>query len=551
MGKIQMPVIEFDTHPDTYRHWNLSFDGAIARLEMDVSEVDSVDGSTDLVLNSYDLGVDIELADAISRLRFEHPEVRAVVVTSAKDRVFCAGANIRMLAKADHGFKVNFCKYTNETRLGIEDASAHSSLRFLAALNGTASGGGYELALACDHILLVDDRTSAVSFPEVPLLGVLPGTGGLTRVVDKRLVRRDRADFFSTVAEGIKGRRAVKWNLVDSVAPLSRFPAVVGEQAAKLVESVEKKRTGPGVQLPPLTRTIEEDSWSYDHVNVSLNRDERIATVTLQAPSDVGPTDAQAIREAGTAWWPFALFREWDDALLRLRFNEPLIGTLLIKTAGDMETVLKTDEVLESQKDDWFVNEVRHFIKRVLKRQDMTAKSQYALIEAGSCFGGTLLEVALAADRTYMLDDPDGGIFLATSKLNDCTYPMGNGLSRLQTRFLGEPELISQLLERTGELFDTPEADELGLVTDAPDDLDWDDTIRVGIEERASLSPDALTGMEANLRFAGPETMETKIFGRLTAWQNWIFQRPNAVGPEGALTLYGHPQRPTFSWKRT
>jgi benzoyl-CoA-dihydrodiol lyase len=551
MGKIQMPTIEFDTHPDSYRHWNLTFDGAIARLEMDVSEVDSVDGSTDLVLNSYDLGVDIELADAISRLRFEHPEVRAVVVTSAKDRVFCAGANIRMLAKADHGFKVNFCKYTNETRLGIEDASDHSSLRFLAALNGTASGGGYELALACDHILLVDDRTSAVSFPEVPLLGVLPGTGGLTRVVDKRLVRRDRADFFSTVAEGIKGRRAVKWNLVDSVAPLSRFPEVVGQQAVALAETVERERTGPGVQLPPLTRTIDENSWRYDHVKVALNRDERIATVTLEAPSDVGPTDAESIREAGTAWWPFALFREWDDVLLRLRFNEPLIGTLLIKTAGNMETVLKVDEVLEAQKDDWFVHEVRHFIKRVLKRQDMTAKSQYALIEAGSCFGGTLLEVALAADRTYMLDDPDGGIFLATSKLNESAYPMGNGLSRLQTRFLGEPELVSQLLERTGELFETPDADDLGLVTDAPDDLDWDDTIRVGIEERASLSPDALTGMEANLRFAGPETMETKIFGRLTAWQNWIFQRPNAVGTEGALTLYGHPQRPTFSWKRT
>jgi len=518
---------------------------------MDVSEVDSVDGSTDLVLNSYDLGVDIELADAISRLRFEHPEVKTVVVTSAKDRVFCAGANIRMLAKADHGFKVNFCKYTNETRLGIEDASDYSSLRFLAALNGTASGGGYELALACDHILLVDDRSSAVSFPEVPLLGVLPGTGGLTRVVDKRMVRRDRADFFSTVAEGIKGRRAVKWNLVDSVAPLSRFPEVVGQQAKTMAESVVTNRSGEGVQLPVLDRTIEDDHWSYEHVDVAFERDARIATVTLKAPSEVGPTDSEGIRAAGASWWPLALFRQWDDVLLRLRFNEPLIGTILLKTEGDLQTVLDIDDVLENNKSDWFVNEVRHLIKRVLKRQDMTAKSQYALIEPGSCFGGTFLEVALAADRTYMLDDPDGGVFVSTSKMNESAYPMGNGLTRLQTRFLGEPELVSQLLERAGELLETPDADDLGLVTDAPDDLDWDDTIRVGIEERASLSPDALTGMEANLRFAGPETMETKIFGRLTAWQNWIFQRPNAVGEEGALTLYGHPQRPTFHWKRT
>ncbi len=551
MGKTDMPAISFDTHPDAYRHWNLSFDGAIARLEMDVSEVDSVDGSTELVLNSYDLGVDIELADAVNRLRFEHPEVKTVVVTSAKDRVFCAGANIRMLAKADHGFKVNFCKYTNETRLGIEDASTNSSLRFLAALNGTASGGGYELALACDHILLVDDRSSAVSFPEVPLLGVLPGTGGLTRVVDKRMVRRDRADFFSTVAEGIKGRRAQKWNLVDSVAPLSRFPEVVDQQASTLADSVATERDGDGVTLPPLERTITDDTWTYKHVEVAFDRSDRIASVTIKAPESVGPTDAASIRAMGAEWWPLAAFREWDDVLLRMRFNEPLIGTLLIKTEGDLETILGIDEVLEATKDDWFVNEVRHLIKRVLKRQDMTAKSQYALIEPGSCFGGTLLEVALAADRTYMLDDPDGGVFVATSTMNESAYPMGNGLTRLQTRFLGEPELVTQLLEQRGEPLETPDADELGLVTDAPDDLDWDDTIRVGIEERASLSPDALTGMEANLRFAGPETMETKIFGRLTAWQNWIFQRPNAVGEEGALTLYGHPQRPTFHWKRT
>ena len=551
MGNQEMPAIAFDTHPDNYRHWNLTVEGSIARLEMDVSEVDSVDGSTDLVLNSYDLGVDIELADAVMRLRFEHPGVKTVVVTSAKDRVFCAGANIRMLAKATHGFKVNFCKYTNETRLGIEDASMHANLRFLAALNGTASGGGYELALACDHILLVDDRSSAVSFPEVPLLGVLPGTGGLTRVVDKRKVRRDRADFFSTVAEGIKGKRAQKWNLVDSVAALSRFPEVVKEEAARLAASVTGDKNGAGVALPPLKRELGTDVWKYDHIEVSFDRADRVATVTIQGPEDVGPTRAEAIRTAGASWWPFAVFREWDDILLRLRFNEPLIGTVLIKTEGRAETVLAVDEVLQSEGDDWFVNEVIHFIKRVLKRQDMTAKSQYALIEPGSCFAGTLLEVALACDRTYMLDDPDGGVVVATSRANENAYPMGNGLTRLETRFLGEPNLLRELIERQGEMLETPDADELGLVTDAPDDLDWDDTIRVGIEERASLSPDALTGMEANLRFPGPETMETKIFGRLTAWQNWIFQRPNAVGEEGALTLYGHPQRPTFHWKRT
>ena len=546
------PKLTFERHPDHYHHWQLSVDGCTATLVMNVAEDGAVDGHSDLVLNSYDIGVDIELADAVTRLRFEYPEVRVVVITSGQERIFCAGANIRVLAGSTHGFKVNFCKYTNETRLHIEDASAHSGIRFLAALNGTASGGGYELALACDDILLVDDRTSAVSFPEVPLLGVLPGTGGLTRVVDKRKVRRDRADWLSTVAEGLKGKRALKWGLVDAIAKLSRWDDSVAERAAALSEqTTSRAEVGSGVALPPLGAEVDAHHITYRHVAVALQPETRSATVTLTAPAEVGPRDLEGVRAQGADWWVFRAFRELDDALLRLRFNHPEVGTLLIQTRGAHDVIVAADAVLsELESKDWFVAEVRHFIKRVLKRLDVSSKSVFALVDQGSCFAGTWLELALAADRQYMLDDPDEQVWMTVTALNGGSYPMGNGLTRLQTRFLGSPEAVDTLLAEAGELLATADADDFGLVTDAPDDLDWEDTVRVALEERASLSPDALTGMEANLRFAGPETLETKIFGRLSAWQNWIFQRPNAVGERGALTLYGHPERPVFDYDR-
>ena len=546
-----VPEVTLERHPDTYRHWRLSVDGVVATLTMDVDEAGSHLAGIELVLNSYDISVDIELADVIRRLRFEHPGVRAVIVTSAKDRIFCAGANIRVLAASPHPFKQNFCKFTNETRLELEDASAHSDIRFLAALNGTASGGGYELALACDDILLVDDRSSAVSLPEVPLLAVLPGTGGLTRVVDKRLVRRDRADVFSTLAEGVRGKRAVKWRLVDAVAPKSRWDEAVQERARALAASVDSARPATGVTLTPLEATFTPERWSYEFVEVVLDSETRTATVTLTVPEAPAETTAAEILGQGAGWWPLAAFRELDDAIVRLRFNAGALGTWLLRTRGEVEDVLRFDAALEAHQASWFVGEVRHLIKRTLKRVELSAHSCFALIDKGSCFAGTLLELALAADRTYMLDDPDGGVAVAVSSLNGGAYPMSNGLTRLQTRFLAEPAAVGRLLERAGERLETPDADDAGLVTDAPDDLDWHDTVRIAIEERASLSPDALTGMEANLRFVGPETMETKIFGRLSAWQNWIFQRPNAVGPEGALTLYGHPQRPVFDWDRT
>ncbi len=546
------PDLTFERHPDTYRHWRLTVDGDVATLVMDVDEGGAVDGRTELVLNSYDIGVDIELADAIRRLRFEHPQVRACVVRSGKERIFCAGANIRVLAASTHAHKVNFCKFTNETRLELEDASAVSGLKFLAAVGGTASGGGYELAIACDEILLVDDRSSAVSLPEVPLLGVLPGTGGLTRVVDKRKVRRDRADWFSTIAEGIKGKRAVEWNLVDAIAPLSRFDAAVAERARRLADSVAGDKPSEGIRLQPLQPEIAEARWTYRYVDVAIEAEQRTATITVAAPESVGPEAPEGIRAAGGDWWPLRAFRELDDALCRLRFNAEEVGTVVLKTRGDLDTVLAVDDVMAQHQGDWLVAETRHFIKRTLKRLDLTARSLFAVVEQGSCFAGTLLELALAADRTYMLADPDEGVAVAVSAANfDGTYPMSNGLTRLETRFLGAPEAVGRLRERLGERLVTEDADELGLVTDAPDDLDWEDTVRVALEERASLSPDALTGMEANLRFAGPETLETKIFGRLSAWQNWIFIRPNATGEQGALTLYGHPQRPVFDWRRT
>ncbi len=547
-----MQIESFETHPDRYTHWKLSIDGPVARLVMDVQEDDGTGKPYVLKLNSYDVFVDIELADAVNRLRWEHPEVKVVVVTSGQDRIFCAGANIPMLASSPHAFKVNFCKYTNETRLSIEDASETANQKYIAACNGVASGGGYELALACDEIVLVDDRSSAVSLPEVPLLGVLPGTGGLTRVTDKRKVRRDLADYFSSLAEGVRGKRAVSWNLIDATFKLSKFEKGVQSRVDALLGGIPDKPGASPMSWTPLSAEVGEDgSRRYGHVDLDLDGENRRATLTIRAPKAVGPTTAEAVREAGMGWWPLQAFRELEDALLHLRFNHLDVGCVVLRAEGDGEVVLGVDGVLEDLKDDWFVGEVRHYIRRVLKKVDVTSRTFFALIDEGTAFAGTLLELALAADRTFMLDHPDETVWVASSALNGGAYPMGNGITRLECRFLGEPEKVSEILERAGEKLVTPDAEDLGLLTFAPDDIDWDDEIRVALEERASLSPDALTGMEANLRFAGPETMETKIFGRLSAWQNWIFQRPNAVGPNGALKAFGQPTAATFNWERT
>ena len=552
-----MRPLNFETHPDRYSHWKLSVDGDVATLAMDVDENRPAGEGYTLKLNSYDIGVDIELADALQRLRFEHPEVRVMVVKSLKDRMFCAGANIFMLGKSDHGFKVNFCKFTNETRIAIEDLSENSGIPSVCAVNGICAGGGYELALACDEIFLVDDGSSAVSLPEVPLLAVLPGTGGLTRVVDKRRVRRDRADFFCTVAEGIKGKRAVEWKLVDGIAPRSKFDAMVEERARELAAASTRPAGLKGIVLEPLAPEVSDTRIAYGHVTVDIDNGARTAAITLRGPDDDQPADPEAIVAAGSAHWMLAAFRELDDALLRLRFNRSEIGTLLLRTRGDAARVLAVDAALDAHRDHWFVREILLFVKRTLKRLDLTARTTYALVEPGSCFAGTLLEIALAADRIYMLDNaaaegPDAENFLWVSPLNGGTYPMSNGLTRLETRFLGDPAHVRSILEAEGGRFDPQEALDRGLATFAPDDIDWEEEVRIAIEERVSLSPDALTGMEANLRFPGPETMETKIFGRLTAWQNWIFQRPNAVGDEGALKLYGQAgQRPQFDWRRT
>ena len=547
-----MQITTFETHPDRYQHWSLRVDGDIATLAMDVADDENDGKAYELKLNSYDIFVDIELADAVTRLRFEHPEVRAVIVTSGKDRIFCAGANIPMLSSSPHAFKQNFCKFTNETRLGIEDASAHSGQRYLAAVNGTASGGGYELALACDEIVLVDDRSSAVSLPEVPLLGVLPGTGGLTRVVDKRKVRRDLADHFSSLAEGVRGKRAVQWRLVDATFRLSRFEAGVNSHARALADGSPMPAGAAAMAWTPLKVEVGADgSRRYEHVTLDVDAAGRTATLTVKAPTEAGPTTADAVRAAGMSWWPLAAFRQLDDALLHLRFNHRELGTILLKAEGDGEQVLAVDAVLDGLKDDWFVHEVRGFVRRTLKRLDVTARTFFATAEVGSAFAGTLLELALAADRFFMLDDPDERVWLGASAMNGGAYPMGNGLTRLQTRFLGEPETVGRVLETAGQRLPTQEADELGLVTFAPDDIDWDDEVRLAVEERACMSPDALTGMEANLRFAGPETLETKIFGRLSAWQNWIFQRPNAAGDDGALKSFGKPTAARFNWERT
>ena len=553
------PAVSFETHPDMYQHWKLSFDGPIATLSMDVKEDAGLSPEYKLKLNSYDLGVDIELADAIQRLRFEHPEVRAVIITSLKERIFCAGANIFMLRGSSHAWKVNFCKFTNETRLGIEDASEHSGIKFVAALNGICAGGGYELALACDEIVLVDDSNSAVSLPETPLLGVLPGTGGLTRIVDKRKVRRDLADVFSTLTEGVKGKRAVEWGFVDAVYPASRFKAAVREHAEKLAATSDRPANEKGIALNPIAAKVSDSGVEYSTVSLAIDRARRVATLTVRAPETELPSTREAMHAAGDQFWPLRAFRELDDAMLRLRQNEPEVGVVVFKTSGDAANVLEVDRILLEHKDYWLAREIINFMKRTLKRVDLTARSFFALIEPGSAFAGSLFELALAADRQYMLDDPDQPNSIHLSEMNGRLgaegaaagpLPMSNGLTRLQVRFLADPKKVDAALAHDGP-FDAQEALEAGLVSFAPDELDWDDEVRLAIEGRAAFSPDALTGMEANLRFAGPETLETKIFGRLSAWQNWIFQRPNAVGPKGALTTYGSNERAEFDYGRT
>jgi benzoyl-CoA-dihydrodiol lyase len=543
--------VTFETSPDQYKHWKLTFDGPVATLAMDVQEDAGLrPNDYKLKLNSYDLGVDIELADALQRVRFEHPEVRTVVLTSLKPRIFCAGANIFMLGSSSHGFKVNFCKFTNETRLGMEDMSTYSGIKFLAALNGICAGGGYELALACDEIILVDDGNASVGLPETPLLGVLPGTGGLTRVVDKRKVRRDLADAFSTLAEGVRGKRAVEWGLVDKAVPLSGFKDTVAERATALATQSDRPAAGPGITLEPLTPAIDEDTIQYRYVRGSIDRAKRVCELTVSAPDTPQPTTAEAFQASGDQSWALRAFRELDDALLRLRLNDPEIGVVLLRTTGDAQAVLEVDAALDANRDHWLVREIVGQIRRTLKRLDLTARSLFAMIEPGSAFAGTLFELALAADRSYMLDHPDEPNAIHLSAMNAGAYPMSSGVSRLEVRFLGAPAHVGEVLDHEGP-FDAQAALAAGLVSFAPDDIDWEDEVRMAIEERTAFSPDALTGMEANLRFAGPETMETKIFGRLTAWQNWIFQRPNAVGERGALTVYGREGRPTFDWKRT
>lgn len=544
------PTVSFDTHPDRYQHWKLSFDGPVATLSMDVKEDAGLSPDYKLKLNSYDLGVDIELADAIQRLRFEHPEVRSVIVTSLKERIFCAGANIFMLRGSTHSWKVNFCKFTNETRLGMEDASENSGIKFLAALNGICAGGGYELALACDEIVLVDDSNSAVSLPETPLLAVLPGTGGLTRLVDKRKVRRDLADFFSTLVEGVKGKRAVDWGFVDAVYPTSRFKAAVKEHAEKLAAKSDRPSGVKGISLNPLNPKVSDSGVEYSSVSLVIDRVRRVATLTVRAPEGDLPDTPETIHAAGDQFWPLRAFREIDDAILRLRQNEPEVGVVVLKATGDPAKVLEADRILLEHKGDWLAREILNFMKRTLKRLDLTARSLFAIIEPGNAFAGSLYELALAADRQYMLDDPDNPNTIQLSAMNAGPLPMGNGLTRLQVRFLHDGSHVDAALA-LGEPLDADAAMDAGLVTFTPDELDWDDEVRLAIEGRAAFSPDALTGMEANLRFAGPETMETKIFGRLSAWQNWIFIRPNAVGPKGALTTYGSNERAEFDYGRT
>ena len=554
-----VPAVSFATDPNRYRHLRLETDGEIARIVLAVDEAGGLRPGYELKLNSYDLGVDIELADAVQRLRFEHPEVRAVVITGGLDKVFCAGANIRMLAQSEHWWKVNFCKFTNETRGAIEDATEHSGQTYLAAVNGTAAGGGYELALACDEIILVDDGSTAVSMPEVPLLAVLPGTGGLTRLVDKRGVRKDLADVVATRSEGVRGKTAQAWRLVDEIAPPSRFAETVRERAQAAAARSRRLPGGPGIELTPLDRQVSETRISYPNVTADLDREAGLVTITVHGPQDEAPAGAAGMHALGASFWPLAMGRELDDLILWLRLNEVELGTWAIKTSGDAAAVLACERLIEATAgQDWLASEILHFLKRTFKRLDMTSRSLIALIEPGSCFAGPLLELALACDRQYMLEgtledgaDPAAGpAQIVLSAGNFGAYPTANGLSRLASRCYGEPGRLAKLEQEAGRPIEAAEALELGLVTFAPDDLDWDDEVRIALEERASLSPDALTGMEANLRFPGPETMETKIFARLTAWQNWIFTRPNAAGPDGALRRYGTGQRAVFDKKR-
>src|SRR6201996_386460 len=547
--------IDFQTAPQRYRHWKLAIDGEVATLTMEVDGDAGLFEGYQLKLNSYGLGVDIELADAVQRLRFEHPEVKVVILRSGKNRVFCAGANIRMLAGATHAHKVNFCKFTNETRNGFEDSSENSGQRFITVVNGTAAGGGYELALATDHIILADDGAAAVALPEVPLLAVLPGTGGLTRVVDKRKVRRDHADFFCTIEEGIKGKRAVAWRLVDEIAPNSKLEGKISERAKEFAAASKRNGNGKGVALSPLHRTIDENSVRYDFVSVDIDRAARMATISVKAPETAAPADIDAMIAQGASFWPLQVARELDDAILHLRINELEVALLVFKSHGDAANVLSYDAFLDANKAHWLVNEVRQFFKRVLKRIDVTSRTLVTLVEPGSCFVGTLAELVFAADRSYMLIGSRQGDnrpppSLQLSAMNFGPYPMSHGLTRLQSRFQADPSDVDRVEATIGTALDAEEAEELGLVTFALDDIDWDDEIRVFFEERASFSPDSLTGMEANLRFVGPETMESKIFSRLTAWQNWIFQRPNAVGEEGALRRYGSGQKPKFDMTR-
>jgi benzoyl-CoA-dihydrodiol lyase len=548
-----MPI-DFQTDPSRYRHWKLEYDGEVAYLIMDVDPAGGLSSDYELKLNSYDLAVDIELSDAVQRLRFEHPEVRCVVIKSGKDNVFCAGANIRMLGKATHGHKVNFCKFTNETRLGIEDSTENSRQIYMCAVNGSCAGGGYELALATDHIMLADDRRSTVSLPETPLLGVLPGTGGLTRVVDKRKVRRDRADFFCSTEEGLRGPKAVEWKLVDEAVPPSKWKDAVAARARELAKRSDRPASG-GIKLTPLQRKIVEGGVSYSRVEVEIDRGRSVATLTVRGPSQALPASVEAAHALGDKFWPLMVARELEDAILHLRANEPAINVVLLKTDGNAQAVLDHDDFLVKANGDWLMREIRHYLKRVLKRVDYTAKTFFALIEPGSCFAGTLAELVFAADRALILIGTREGdnrqpASITLGQANFGFYPMGNGLTRLESRFLGEPAAVDVAKGKIGTPIEADEAVELGLVTFAYEDFDWDDELRVMIEERASHSPDSLTGMEANLRFAGPETMETKIFGRLTAWQNWIFQRPNAVGEHGALKLYGTGVKATFDKER-
>ncbi len=550
-----MSRIDFQTTPETYRHWRIEPDGEVARLVMDVDETAGLFEGYELKLNSYDLGVDIELADAIQRLRFEHPQVKTVVLASGKDKVFCAGANIRMLGGSAHSHKVNFCKFTNETRNSMEEASAESGQTYLCAVSGACAGGGYELALACDHIMLTDDGSSTVALPEVPLLAVLPGTGGLTRVTDKRKVRRDRADVFCSLEEGIRGKKAVDWRLVDEVAPASKFADAVSERARQLAAKSDRPSDAAGVKLNPLNKTITDNAIAYSTVSVELDRDARVATINITGPGTPVPEDVDAVENLGDQFWPLLLARELDDALLEIRFNELEVAVVQFKSAGDPALVLAYDEFMNANAKHWLVRELLLYWRRVLKRVDLTSRTLAVMAEPGSCFAGTLAELLFAADRSYMADGQFEGdnrpeATIALGPLNFGAYPMSNGITRLETRFLGEPEAVEAAKSRQGEPLDASDSSELGLVTFAFDDIDWEDEVRIFLEERASFSPDALTGMEANLRFAGPETMETRIFGRLTAWQNWIFQRPNAVGADGALQRYGSGKRADFNMER-